>query len=195
MFRNRAAVVLTTFFGVVALAAGCGGDDIDETATRTASSSSVPFDRAFIDAMVPHHQSAIEMAEAAKQAGLSQPDLITVADDIIESQQAEIDEMLSWRREWFGSSEIDPNGAAALGLSEEAMGMEHHADEIKSADDVDQAFATWMIPHHEGAIAMAYLALERGQHDQVRMLAEGIIDAQEREIKILEPHARGHHGS
>jgi uncharacterized protein (DUF305 family) len=47
----------------------------------------------------------------------------------------------------------------------------------------------------EGAIAMAEVATERGQHDEVKDLAEAIVDAQEREIGILEKHASGeHHG-
>jgi len=197
MSRTRFALVLTAVLAAVAFAAGCGGDDADESATPPASSSSVPFDRSFIDAMVPHHRSAIEMAQAAKQTGLSQPDLITVANDIIDTQQAEIEDMLSWREEWFGSRQVDPDGAAGLGLSEEemGMGMEHGAAEIEGADDVDQAFATAMIPHHEGAIAMAKLARERGQHEEIRLLADDIISAQEREIVILGRHAGARHGS
>lgn len=195
MSRARIVLVLFASAAALAVAAGCGGDDADESATPAATSSSVPFDRAFIDAMVPHHESAIEMAEAAVDAGLSQPELVTVANDIVDSQQAEIDEMLSWRRDWFGSSEIDPEGASELGLSDEAMGMEHGTAEIESADDVDRAFAAAMIPHHEGAIQMAKLARERGQHEEIRTLAEAIISAQQREIEILEPHAGGHHDS
>jgi uncharacterized protein (DUF305 family) len=186
------AACLTVGLGI----AGCGGDDGDEAAPPTdATPSAVPFDRSFIDAMVPHHESAIEMANAAKEAGLEAPELIRVADDIIESQRAEIDQMLGWREEWFGSREIDPEGAAGLGLSAAAMGMEHDAEDIEGADDVDRAFAEAMIPHHEGAIEMAELARERGQHEEIKALAEDIIEAQAREIEILEPHAEGHHGS
>lgn len=181
----------------VALAlTGCGGDDErDDEGAPPSSSAAIPFDRSFIDAMVPHHESAIDMANAAKKAGLTQPDLVQIADDIIASQQSEIDQMRDWREEWFGSSAVDPAGASALDLSDAEMGMEHDAGEIEGASDVDAAFARAMIPHHEGAIAMAKLAQERGQHEEVKVLAGEIIDAQQREIDILKEHASAeHHG-
>ena len=177
---------------VVLLLAGCGGGDGD-------SSSGIPtgeaFDRAFIDAMVPHHESAIEMARAAKQAGLSQPDLVKVADDILATQQEEIDEMRGWRAEWFGSSEIDPNGASALGMSGSEMGMQHDADALLNSGDVNTDFAQMMITHHQRAIEMAKLAADNAEHDEIKGLAEAIIGAQEREIDVMSPHASGmNHG-
>ena len=177
---------------VVLLLAGCGGGDGD-------SSSGIPtgdaFDRAFIDAMVPHHESAIEMARAAKQAGLSQPDLVKVADDILATQQEEIDEMRGWRAEWFGSSEIDPNGASALGMSGSEMGMQHDADALLNSGDVNTDFAQMMITHHQRAIEMAKLAADNAEHDEIKDLAEAIIRAQEREIDVMSPHASGmNHG-
>ena len=183
-------------FATLLFAVGCGSDDSDESRSPDTTTSAVPFDRAFIDAMVPHHESAIEMSRVALRAGLSQTDLIAVAQDIIDSQQIEIADMRSWREDWFGSRETDPQGAAELGLSEEAMGMKHGAADINGADDVNRAFAAAMIPHHEGAIEMAELALKRTEHDEIRRLAEDIINAQEEEIAILQPHAEGgHHGS
>jgi len=188
-------LLATTLIVLSFTVAGCGGDG-DGAADETAATSAVPFDRAFIDAMVPHHRSAIEMAEAAKEAGLTEPELIEIADDIVASQQSEIDRMLEWREQWFGSSEIDPEGASALGLPESEMGMaEHGADEIKEADDVDTAFAEAMIPHHEGAIRMAELAQEKADHDEVMELADDIVAAQQREIEMMEKHAgEGHMG-
>jgi Fe-S cluster assembly protein SufB len=94
-----AAAIATATAVVVA---GCGGSD------EPTADAGVPFDRAFIDAMVPHHQQAIEMAASAKAAGLSEPALVAVADDIAATQQSEIDEMKEWRAEWYGSGEIDP---------------------------------------------------------------------------------------
>jgi uncharacterized protein (DUF305 family) len=168
--------------------AACGGSKGTANPENTAAVSSVPFDRAFIDAMVPHHESAIAMAKAAKSAGLSEPELMAVADNIVTSQQAEIDDLRGWRESWFRSSTIDPQGAASLGLSEAEMGMQHEAA-FSSAENVDQAFATMMIDHHRGAIRMAELAQGRGQHQEIKSLADSIIAAQKREIAIMEAHA------
>jgi uncharacterized protein (DUF305 family) len=192
---------LSTFaaVGLVAVGlgglAGCGGgDDGGEAQTATGAGAAVPFDRAFIDAMVPHHRSAIEMAKAAKATGLSQPELVEIADNIISSQQAEIDQMLAWREEWFGTRELDPEGPEALGLSEAQMGvMEHGVEDIEAAEDIDATFAEMMIEHHQGATTMASLALDRGQHDEIKELAEAVIEAQNAEIDVMRPHAEGEH--
>lgn len=50
------------------------------------------------------------------------------------------------------------------------------------SQNIDRHFIEQMIPHHEGAIAMAEIALERSERAEVRSLAEGIIEAQAREI-------------
>jgi uncharacterized protein (DUF305 family) len=191
---NRFVTMLAA--AVVFAIAGCGGEETSSDGTSvSASSGSVPFDRAFIDAMVPHHESAIAMAREAKEAGLAQPDLVEIADDIIATQQEEIDQMLGWREEWFGAGprESEMQALAVLGLSAEEAGMMAHGGDISSADDVDLSFAEMMIEHHEGAIRMAELAPTRAGHDEVRQLAEAITAAQAREIEMMKPHAQGAH--
>ncbi len=47
---------------------------------------------------------------------------------------------------------------------------------------VDKHFIEQMIPHHEGAIAMSRIALDRSTRPEIRQLAEAIIDSQSREI-------------
>ncbi len=61
-----------------------------------------PFDRAFVDMMIPHHQGAIRMARAELAMG-SEPQLRTIAKGIITAQTNEIIEMNSWRAKWFGA--------------------------------------------------------------------------------------------
>ena len=184
---SRSVVVSVALGAIVSLLGACGGSDQNSSTSGTPTGAA--FDQAFIDAMVPHHEGAIEMATAAKEAGLSQPELVKVADDILATQKLEINQMKDWRGEWFGSSTIDPKGAAALGLSESQMGMEHDADALTTSGDVDTDFAQMMITHHQGAIDMAKLAADNAEHDEIKDLAEEIISAQERELEIMRPHA------
>ena len=60
-----------------------------------------PFDHAFIDAMIPHHRSAIEAAKAAETRA-ERSEIKELAANIIADQQREIAQMESWRDAWFG---------------------------------------------------------------------------------------------
>jgi hypothetical protein len=51
-----------------------------------------------------------------------------------------------------------------------------------AAPDIDVAFVCGMIPHHQGAIAMARAELQYGKDPQNRRLARSIIAAQEKEV-------------
>lgn len=49
---------------------------------------------------------------------------------------------------------------------------------IKINSTIDRHFIEQMIPHHDGAIAMANLALEKAKRPEIKALAEAIIKAQ-----------------
>ena len=51
-----------------------------------------------------------------------------------------------------------------------------------TAADIDVAFICSMIPHHQGAIAMAKAELAHGDDPWAKQLAQNIIAAQEKEI-------------
>lgn len=57
--------------------------------------------------------------------------------------------------------------------------------ETTNFTSTDLMFAEMMIPHHEQAVAMSELALERSQNPEVIALAEQILDAQATEIKKM----------
>ena len=59
-----------------------------------------PFDLRFIDAMIPHHQDAIMMAQEA-QAKAEHPEVKQMAQQIIAAQQAEIKQLQDWRTAWY----------------------------------------------------------------------------------------------
>jgi uncharacterized protein (DUF305 family) len=65
---------------------------------------SKPFDQRFMEAMIAHHQGAIEMATMAQQMA-EHEEIRTLADAIIVAQQAEIEQMRGWLQEWYGVSQ------------------------------------------------------------------------------------------
>lgn len=88
-----------------------------------------PFDRAFIDMMIPHHQGAIRMARIELAEGRD-GELMTIAEAIIAAQTREINQMNAWRTKWYGSASpaggASPVGEdAASGASHEMNGMDH----------------------------------------------------------------------
>jgi uncharacterized protein (DUF305 family) len=58
------------------------------------------FDLRFINAMIPHHQGAVVMAEDALKKS-QRTEIKTLAQEIISSQQAEIKQMEAWRKAWY----------------------------------------------------------------------------------------------
>lgn len=66
-----------------------------------------------------------------------------------------------------------------------AMQRMHQAMAVPSTSDPDRDFAAMMIPHHEGAIAMAQAELLYGKDPVLRRLAQGIIVEQGQEIAVM----------
>ena len=134
-------------------------------------------DRAFLDAMVPHHQGAVEMAEVALE-NTEHREIRDLAEDIVTAQEAEIEDLRSIKAREYGTSEI------SSGMNEgemEAMGMTD-PEQLVNQRPFDKAFIDAMIPHHESAIEMATVALEESDNERIRKIAQDIVDAQEREI-------------
>ena len=136
-------------------------------------------DAAFVDAMVPHHEGAVEMAEVALQ-NAEHEEIRVLAREIIDAQRAEIEE--------FGRLRGELDGATMEGMSEEemngGMGMTDARD-LAGARPFDRAFIDAMMPHHESAIAMAKVALEESEDPKIRRIAEDIVTSQNREISQM----------
>src|ERR671917_620365 len=131
-------------------------------------------DERFIDAMVPHHQGAVEMAKVALEHA-EHEEIIQLSHNIISSQQAEIEELKSIKQEEFGTSNVPME----MGQEQmRAMGMTD-PQELANKEPFDKAFIDAMIPHHQSAIEMSQVALDKSDNPQIKELAQNIISAQQ----------------
>jgi uncharacterized protein (DUF305 family) len=138
-------------------------------------------DRAFIDAMVPHHQGAIAMAEVALD-NAEHEEIKELSRNIISSQQAEIEELKAIKKEEFGTSNVP------MEMSQEqmrGMGMMMNPQELANREPFDKAFIDAMIPHHRSAVEMANVARQKSEVPEIKELAENIVMAQEAEIELM----------
>jgi uncharacterized protein (DUF305 family) len=70
----------------------------DETDMEQLSQSE-DFDKAFVEAMIPHHEMAVMMA-GMLQSGTERPEMKQLATDITNAQTKEITQMNAWLTEW-----------------------------------------------------------------------------------------------
>lgn len=160
------------------------------------------FDRQFIDMMVPHHQSATEMAKLAITRS-TRPEIKTLGAEIIKAQEGEIAQMKAWRKEWFGSDQTPsmdrmPMLPGMAGMEQgggATMDMTKDTEMLRMAEPFDRQFIDMMREHHKTAIDAGRLAQTKGQRKEIRELGTKIIADQQREIDRMTEWRRAWYGS
>lgn len=143
-----------------------------------------PYDLQFLDTMIAHHEGAIEMAKMV-EAKTQNADLKTFAAKIAADQQQEINQMKSWREQWFAGKPSALN-MEMTGMTESMRGMNMPALNAATGTSFDVEFVKQMIPHHEGAAVMSREALTKAEHPELKNFANQIIREQEAEIKQMQ---------
>ena len=105
----------------------------------------------------------------------------------LESVPAQSEEM----KHDMGAMSADATSPSTEGYKA-AMDKMHKDMMVKYTGNADVDFVRGMIPHHQGAIDMAKVELANGKDPEIRKLAEGVIAAQEAEIKQMQGWLAAH---
>lgn len=200
--RAALAAAATVTAAVLLSACGSGGHegmDMGDSGDSSASSSeSAPAsaeehnaaDVEFAQAMIPHHEQAVEMADLAVDQASSE-EVRTLAEEIRDAQNPEIETLTGWLEDW-GEEVPDggmDHGGMDMGDDDMDMGMdgmmsEEELTELENATGAafDEMFLEMMIEHHRGAVEMAETEQAEGSYQPALDMAEDIIATQNAEI-------------
>ncbi len=143
-------------------------------------------DQHFIEQMILHHDDAITMANIALQKA-EHPETKQLAQNIIQAQTSEINQMRQWYKSWYGQDVPDTFASMGHGMGSGTMhmGMMGNTTDtasLESAKPFEKAFIEEMIPHHQMAVMMAQMLKNSTQRPEMRNLADNIINTQTKEI-------------
>ena len=151
-----------------------------------------PFDKWFLDNMIPHHQQAVMMSRMLIMHS-QRSEMKTLGNDIIQAQLQEIEQMQDWRTQWFNTQPLATHPGMMRDMTD-MMKMEQSGMMKMTPGqmpgmmkmDVDLWFLDNMIPHHQGAIDMANMALKNSKRQEIITLAQSIIASQQKEITMMQ---------
>src|SRR6266536_4289414 len=138
------------------------------------------FEQSFLQQMIQHHRSALEMAKLASDH-TKRSELREFAEKMIAAQQQEIDQMTKWLNDWFKSSPKPVANEAA----DKEMKMHTSMLSEKHDADFDKAFLEMMPKHHHAAVEMAEQAEKKATHPELKEFAAKLGKDQEQEMKQM----------
>jgi uncharacterized protein (DUF305 family) len=137
--------------------------------------SMVTDDKSFIQAMIPHHQEAIDTSKVILNESKDQ-ELKIFANQVIIDQTKEVESMKTWYKT-ITSNEYKDDGKY-MPMMTSMKG--------KTGTELDKAYMQGMMFHHGGAIDMAKKILPISKSQDVKTLANNIVINQAKEIQTLE---------
>ena len=137
------------------------------------------FDIAWMSQMIAHHKGALEMAQQCVKS-CNEPDVKKAAQTIIGAQTKEIKLMTGWLKTWYGATP-DKTQMAMMNADMKGM-MNSSMGGMGMQMPTDRSFLEGMIPHHQGAVDMAKLALTKAAKPELKKFAQQVINDQSKEI-------------
>jgi uncharacterized protein (DUF305 family) len=146
------------------------------------------FDLDFANMMIPHHQSAVDMAQMYLPKGKDEK-IKMMAQNIISAQKKEIEELKTMVANHEAAEKKEQHSAKEHGgekhneLMETMNTMMSKMKDMKMTGDADKDFVMMMIPHHQSSVDMADDELSHGKHVEIKQFAQKVVDGQSKEIK------------
>ncbi|GAB1642801.1 DUF305 domain-containing protein [Krasilnikovia sp. MM14-A1259] len=159
---------------------------------RTPGDDSV--EAGFLRDMSTHHAQAVEMSMIA-HANSTNPDIVTLSNDIALTQHQQIGYMQAWLRDWGLSPTSSqppmawmPDSAGSLvnGLMP-GMATPDQIAALRKATgkDLDIQYLTLMRAHHLGGLHMAQTVIDSSDNDDVVWLAKTMVSGQQSELALI----------
>lgn len=148
-------------------------------------------DVGFARDMMMHHAQAVDMATSLRDR-TDDPEMRQLALDIMLTQQTQIGQMQGWLIMWGYPIARTELAMPWMGMPTSGtmpgMATPEQVNQLRNLEgiDADALFLQLMIPHHRGGVAMGQAALTRTQRPEVRAVAQSIVDAQAREIALMQ---------
>jgi uncharacterized protein (DUF305 family) len=163
-------------------------------------------DAGFARDMQAHHSQAVELSRLVRDR-TDDEEVRTLALDIMLTQDNQAGQMAGWLETWGlpQKSNQEPmawagtghqHAAATSDDGEAKQGLAAMPGWVSNADlarlqaaegvDAERLYLQLMIPHHQGGVEMAQMAVDTAQGAQVRALAKSIVTSQTSEIKVLQ---------
>jgi uncharacterized protein (DUF305 family) len=162
---------------------GMGGDAAEALAVE--GDRRIPYtptsDLEFAEFFIMHHQMAIDMAEHEVAHG-SAADVKAMAQAVIDAQTAEIETLMTIRKQLDGEIAPPADDPHAMAEMEQMEGV--------SGAELDAMFLLEMIPHHASALGPAHRALPYLENSTLKRMAADIVAAQAKEIGELRARLR-----
>lgn len=116
------------------------------------------FDLRYVNAMIAHHRGAILLAQQAEVS--ERPEISGLAKEIQKNEPALIDELYSWKEEWYGDTRVvaDPV-VAKLGVYDAKF---------------DLRFLNAIIAHHEAGIEMTEISRTKASRTEILDNADAV---------------------
>ena len=140
------------------------------------------FDCDFASMMIIHHQGAIDMSVVQLQNG-TDADIKVMAQNIIKSQKAEIDEMHVLLDDFKVNPVIEKNNKGEF--SDDMKDMMKKMKGMTTTGNTDKDYVNMMIPHHEAAVKMAEDQIANGKNEALKIMAQKMIVEQNNELDLF----------